>query len=632
MPNEFTQHILSNPDCLFNINTPKNLIMVLDRLKVVSIPNHYKVITESKNIRQENIFHNLATKGWIQLADHLIELMEPTDAARLLTERRMAGKGQTPLMLFICKSNQHIVINRDDVLIGHGNLQGLLTEYEKVTSKEDLVKYFKVWLDKLRSTEYEKDIISLEPDQKTILHLCGDSEQYDLFLEICKFIDSVDPEKLIPVMNSEQTPLTTIKNQEFLKEIVDQYLNFKELSCRKIMLWHCCNHNFNEIFHLIKESMCHKDFMEMIKECDTDGNNASMIAASKGAGNVLMSLLGIITYGSHDKELIDEYLHNKNKRGQTILKLVISQDAPMSLHRDFLIKAEKDFHCNVEGGTGLDLGSVVECFNKNIGPHFSIEKAINEERKLARIGYTNRAMPYISAFVGFLFAFSKYTIDVGTDVYLVNGYYADYNQTGVFYDEALKVPSNSTCPNPFDEITEYKTCSLNVTILNKFACLPWEDDLPAIRFNYSLAFILFPFISYMFEWYYSNKNGLQKRVFIKHYLPQHNINKNWLCILQIGKLQDWGLYSILTSPIWVPLLALYYLIQIILWPYLRMVATFLIKKEYNRKTGSHKIDLYDKLQANELAEERALLFEASLESSFQVSHLQKRGQICILKV
>ena len=98
------------------------------------------------------------------------------------------------------------------------------------------------------------------------------------------------------------------------------------------------------------------------------------------------------------------------------------------------------------------------------------------------------------------------------------------------------------------------------------------------------------------------------------------MNKKWLCIFQIGKLQDWGLYSILTSPIWVPVLTLYYLIQIILWPYLRMVATFMIKKEYNCKTGSDKIDLYDKLQANQLAEERALLFEASLESSFQVTH------------
>ena len=519
MPNEFTQHILSNPDCLFNINTLRNLKIVLDRLKVESLPNHNKVITEAKNLRQENILHNLATKGWIQLADHLIELMEPTDAARLLTERRMAGK--TPLELFIDKIQYNIStdINTDDLLIGNANLQGLLSEYEKVISKEDLVRYFKVWLEKIRNTEYEKKIISLLPSPKSILYLCGDAEQYDLFLEICKFVDSVDPAKLIPLMNSEQTPLIAIKNQEFLKEIMDRYF-ITDLSPmqpglgRKIMLLHCCNHNFNEIFHFIKESMRHKDFMEMIRECDADGNNASMIAASKGAGNVLMSLLGIITYGSHDKELIDEYLHHKNKRGQTILKLVISQDAPMSLHRDFLIKAEKDFHCNVEGGTALDLSSVVECFNKNIGPHFSIEKAINEERKLARIGYTNRAMPYISAFAAFVFAFSKYTIDVGTDIYLVKGYYADYNKKGVFYDEALKVPNNSTCPNPFDAIREYHTCSLNVTILNKFACLPWEDDLPEIRFNYSLTFILLPFISYMFEWYYSNKIGLQKRVFI----------------------------------------------------------------------------------------------------------------------
>ena len=69
-----------------------------------------------------------------------------------------------------------------------------------------------------------------------------------------------------------------------------------------------------------------------------DCNNSSMMAAKEASDMVLMSLLSTLVYSTNKMEAKNEYIHHKNKSGDTLLKIIISHGDTLSMHREVMIK------------------------------------------------------------------------------------------------------------------------------------------------------------------------------------------------------------------------------------------------------------------------------------------------------
>ena len=184
---------------------------------------------------------------------------------------------------------------------------------------------------------FDVDILSPNKQKQTILHLCIQSNMF----EFCKMIyRSNYVFNVFDIFNDPiSTPLIQIFNEDFLTEVLIEHSK-KEfcLETRKIVLWHICKQNFNNALHCIKESMPLEDFLVIIKLTDDDLNNSSMIAAKEASDMVLMSLLSTLVYSTNKMEDKDEFIHHKNKWGDTLLKIIISHGDTLSMHREVMIK------------------------------------------------------------------------------------------------------------------------------------------------------------------------------------------------------------------------------------------------------------------------------------------------------
>ena len=161
----------------------------------------------------------------------------------------------------------------------------------------------------------------------------------------------------------------------------------------------------------------------------------------------------------------------------------------------FLSQAEREFHRRHD-----NLVTLAQCFKANIGPHFAIRKAIGQEKKYAADLTTWQKVKIWSIiFLLSLLPFTLYSVDVSTDGILVKKYDSDRDDSHVnLACEGLKYDLNNDC-------------SLDSSKLKLLAEIPSELSTEAC-FNYSLAFIIFPIISFALEWYSDQRKQLKIKV------------------------------------------------------------------------------------------------------------------------
>ena len=141
------------------------------------------------------------------------------------------------------------------------------------------------------------------------------------------------------------------------------------------------------------------------------------------------------------------------------------------------------------------MDTLAQCFKSNIGPHFAIGKAIGQEKK-----YDEDLTPWQKFKIWFIIFFASilpftlYTVDVSTDSALVEKYYSEIDGSRVMSCESL----NNTLTN---------NCSMDILKLTDLADIPSDLSAEAC-FNYALAFMLFPIISFALEWYSDRKQNL----------------------------------------------------------------------------------------------------------------------------
>ena len=183
------------------------------------------------------------------------------------------------------------------------------------------------------------DILSPNKQNQTILHLCIQSNMLELFQMVCHS-KHVDAAKIFDILNdSSTTPLIQMFSEDFLTEVLFEHsVKTFCIETLKIVLWHICKKNFNEALHCIKESLPQDEFLKIIMLKDDELNNSSMMAAKEASDMVLMSLLSTLVYSTNKLEAKNEYIHHKNKSGDTLLKIIISHGDTLSMHREVMIK------------------------------------------------------------------------------------------------------------------------------------------------------------------------------------------------------------------------------------------------------------------------------------------------------
>ena len=287
--------------------------------------------------------------------------------------------------------------------------------------------------------------------------------------------------------------------EKLLKSLLEKHTwNVWEIEHKKEMFWHVCKNEFTEVFHLIKHSIPHEDFIELIMYEDGHGDNGSMLAAKYASTSVLMSLLSII-FGSDSPSLMDKYLHHENKSRETLLKLVLSHESTMSIQRDILIKFERDYHRK----TGTY--SLVECFKNKIGAHYIIEKAMQEERSFEGNTTCPKVMPWIMSGLAIIVPFLLYISEIIFGALLAQQYYDD-----VINDDTGIVPENcGITKNETEFINEYECkYGLNYTQIKDLYCIPKGEPgeeyamSPKNMLMYTVGFMILPIIGYMGEWFF----------------------------------------------------------------------------------------------------------------------------------
>ena len=141
------------------------------------------------------------------------------------------------------------------------------------------------------------------------------------------------------------------------------------------------------------------------------------------------------------------------------------------------------------------MDTLAQCFKSNIGPHFAIGKAIGQEKKYdEELTNWQKYIIWFIIFLASILPFTLYTVDVSTDSALVEKYYSEIDGSRVTSCESL---NNDLANN----------CSMDDLKLKNLADIP--SDLSARAcFNYALAFMLFPIISFALEWYSDCKQNL----------------------------------------------------------------------------------------------------------------------------
>ena len=141
------------------------------------------------------------------------------------------------------------------------------------------------------------------------------------------------------------------------------------------------------------------------------------------------------------------------------------------------------------------MDTLAQCFKSNIGPHFAIGKAIGQEKKYDEDLTTWQKFKIWSIiFLASIIPFTLYTVDVSTDSALVEKYYSEIDGSRI-----------TSCESLINDLAN--NCSMDILKITNLADIPSDLSAEAC-FNYALAFMLFPIISFALEWYSDLKQNL----------------------------------------------------------------------------------------------------------------------------
>ena len=458
----------SETSTLFGLKNDTFVASIIDRMD----PETWKIKSKIEG-RGDNLLHHFINEGYCLSAIALLTKDHP-HVTDLVFERNAAGN--TPLM------------------------SSLKQRMEPVSHK-----IWEVML--LRGQAKIEDIVS---QLNHILQLCAQNEDNKLLLKILEGIHYQNPQKVCELVFARTTEGRTILDTCRDKDTLIQILKLLEiktveeelLHCNneeKNVLHHCARYDFHEaIFHL-QIHLSAKTFKKMIMQRSSEGNNAMMVSALHGNKRTLDILLRhvwlqVSTSTLYKDPFIGEILHDENKLGETLLTLAFLQSENLQNANHSLLEMEKQYH-----GADRDSGilELKACFRKHLRPSRDVQKVLTDIENSLPISSTIKILAiWIKLFfTSLLIPVALFFFDMFFDAVLVYKYHGDDdNQYRLCREYASGRLSNETVL-PSNDAT---LCEESLILEMPFVCTPLALDNYS-RFNYSLTFVISPWVLFFVE-------------------------------------------------------------------------------------------------------------------------------------
>ena len=374
----------------------------------------------------------------------------------------------------------------------------------------------KIW--DLMLSRGQANIGEISSQLTCIVQLCAQYEDNQLLLKI---IQTQNPHKICKLVfarsGEERTVLDTCRDEDTLIQILKlleiRYVEADLLQCdkrRRNVLYHWARCDFYKAIDHLQNHLSAETFKNMIMERSSSGDNAMMVSASNGNKETLDILLRHVwlylpTLYRND---VDEILHSEDIYGDTLLTLAFSQSENLRNANHLLLEMEKKYHASDTDQGKMELK---ECFRKYLRPSREVQIVLNNiKNSLPKSRIKTVAIWIKVFFTSLLLPLALFFFDMFFDAFLVYKYHGD--------NDTLYEDQHSVCRNHSRNYLSNRTLLLNVTFCDNvtlceerilpmpFLCTPLALSNSS-RFNYSLAFIISPWVFFFFEFYQSEEYG-----------------------------------------------------------------------------------------------------------------------------
>ena len=392
----------------------------------------------------------------------------------------------------------------------------------------------------------------------SLLHLCAQAGQKDLLLEIARDIPKDEvldillkktPEgRTILDMCSNKEDQSTQLDQETVSELLLQHIipsyggghpDYKELTYSdkqgKNLLHSWATTDFYKPIDILLQTLPEKSFQQMLfKKTNKTNSRPMMISALHG--NKLSLELMFLHYiyikrnwSIEERKKYDgEILHHKNSFGNTLLALVLQQTGRLEVPRAILLEMEKQFHdINKEDqirqkDTEKNKKDLANCLKKHLKPSVEVQNALyNVENSLSKNKFRKGLIWFNVILMSLVIPIFLLFLDFITDLFLVKTYKGEncnkLNETYMICI-ANRQPPTATELEVKENITN-PTCNVDAIREMPFLCSPLHLNKSS-RFNYSLAFLISPWVFYWIEYcqsdYWADLSEVNKTFFLNN--------------------------------------------------------------------------------------------------------------------
>ena len=537
------------------------------------------IIERSINECNENIFHRLASQSYLSVCEILANRLDKKYIAKLMLTR--SNNSKFPLILAL-NSDQEIA-----------SLFWITCE-TAISHEPSLASFLKIKYNTASG-------VGSKRSKKNILHLCGEANKFSIFQDIC-FSPILSKDDVLQMLNAPSSPFNLIADDSCMTHILERFgLNSFSESTKQQIFNTICKHNMRQAMELFKNNIVVQDVIKYAKAKDDQGINAFMMAAIASSDHILMTLIvDIFLTKNCTVEEINEFLHDQDPEGRTLLNIIIAQGEALTFAREMIIKIERDFHRSEKGSKTII--PLVQCFQDKLGPSRDVAKALKDEKSY--LTPTDRKFrTWVKVFLELLIPLSIYLQDVITDSFLTERYYEDF--------------MNPTQPDKTHENCSETILPL-IEDLSQILKIPKELK-PGPIFYYSLAFLLIPIGCYFFEWYFQESQRLTREVIIK--LNQIFFTFKNPLFFQLTDLRlniDKSIWHMILTPFITLFWLLVHFFWILFWPLINLLKNYFTLGQYKTAVGEAKTAKHIKLEQNRTQSVRAHMFEVCIESTFQV--------------
>ena len=388
---------------------------------------------------------------------------------------------------------------------------------------EDLEKY--TFVESLWNIMKEADEERLRDHfrnfDKDIMYICAKREKGDgkgkkgkLLLEIARMFSisemkdellrtHTDDRSVLDLCEYEIVLYNLLKLLTAIPKVEHTLKEAKNETKRKNLLHYWGAHDFDKVIDLFRRSVSPSVFIDMIFEKSKNGSTPLMVCASHGSKRTLQYLLcsltvDMMTWPPQLKEKrMEILLHHKNTYGNTLLNLVLKHNEALEVSKHILLEWEKVKHKVEEGNERNAPGqkqrkSLTRCMRSHLKQSFEVQEALDDVDHSLQKKKTKKVFTWVQVcFKTLLIPLFFLCLDAVPDMILVEVYRQEKNKNA-----SGSVNLTSETLTTRQDVREREFCQ-SATFE-----IPEALDNES-KFHYSLAFVISPWVFYLFEYYHS---------------------------------------------------------------------------------------------------------------------------------